>query len=138
MADPGLVEAYVRSVYRVFPPGSPELVLHVGQRHPALDARLTESSSRSWVLITAWNPGSIPRPEQENAAAQRTLAETLERAGLLAWPARGESPGREWAEESLCVLDLDVVEARALCRRFGQVAVVQGAVGGEARLVFAD
>ncbi|HSP19134.1 MAG TPA: DUF3293 domain-containing protein [Myxococcaceae bacterium] len=138
MVDPGLVQAYVGSRYRVFPPGSPEHVLRIGQRHAAFDARLIESANRSWVVLTAWNPGSVPRSEQENVAAQRVLVEALEGAGLVAWPARGESPGRDWVEESLCVLDLDREQARAMARRFGQVAVVQGHVGGEATLVFAD
>lgn len=136
MVDPTLVQAYLETLYRVFPPGSPELVLRIGQRHPELDARLAGSSRRSWVVLTAWNPGSVPRSEPENAAAQRELGAALDRAGLVAWPARGESPGRDWVEDSLCVLDLDLEDARALARRFGQVAVVQGEVGAEARLVF--
>lgn len=138
MVDPQLVQAYVASLYRVFPPGSAEHVLRIGHRHPAFDARLAGSGSRAWVVVTAWNPGSVPRSEQENAAAQRALSETLERAGLVAWPARGESPGREWAEESLCVLDLDPEQARALARRFGQLAVVHGELGGEATLLLTD
>ena len=138
MVDPRLVQAYVGSLYRVFPPGSAEHVLRIGQRHPAFDACLAEVSSRSWVVLTAWNPGSVPRTEEENAAAQRALTEVLERAGLVVWPARGESPGRDWVEESLCVLDLDREQARALARRFGQVALVHGEVGGEAGLVLAD
>lgn len=137
MVDPQLVQAYLGSLYRVFPPGSAEHVLRIGGRHPAFDARLGESSSRSWVVLTAWNPGSVPRTEQENAAAQRALTQVLEQAGLVVWPARGESPERDWVEESLCVLDLDREQARALARRFGQVAVVQGEVGGEATLVLA-
>ncbi len=36
------------------------------------------------------------------------------------------------------MLDLDREQARALARRFGQVAVVHGEVGGEAGLVLAD
>jgi hypothetical protein len=135
MVDPTLVQAYLESLYRVFPPGSPGLVLRIGQRHPELDARLAGSSGRSWVVLTAWNPGSVPRSAPENAAAQRELTAALARAGLVAWPARGESPGRDWVEDSLCVLDLDLEDARVLARRFGQVAVVQGEVGGEARLV---
>lgn len=136
--DPRLVQAYVGTLYRVFPPGSPEHVLRIGHHHPAFDARLAQSSRRSWVVLTAWNPGSVPSSEQENAAAQRALTETLDRAGLVAWPARGESPEGDWAEDSLCVLDLDREQARALARRFGQVAVVQGEVGGEGTLVLAD
>ena len=138
MVDPRLVQAYVGSLYRVFPPGSPEHVLRIGQRHPAFDARLAESSGRSWVVLTAWNPGSVPRTAEENADAQRALVAALERAGLVSWPARGESPERDWVEESLCVLDLDREQARALARRFGQLAVVQGERSGEASLVCAD
>ncbi len=138
MVDPRLVQAYVGSLYRVFPPGSAEHVLRIGQRHPAFDACLAEFSSRSWVVLTAWNPGSALKAEQENVAAQRALSEVLERAGLVVWPARGESPERDWEEESLCVLDLDQEQARSLARRFGQAAVVRGEVGGEARLLLAD
>ncbi len=138
MVDPKLVQAYVETLYRVFPPGSPEHVLRIGQRHPGFDARLAQSSSRSWVVLTACNPGSIPRSEEENAAAQRELTATLERWELVAWRARGESPGRDWTEESLCVLDLDPGQARALARRFGQLALVRGEAGGEAVLVLLD
>jgi len=138
MVDPTLVQAYVESLYRVFPPGSAEHVLRIGHRHPGFDACLARSGARAWVVLTAWNPGSVQRSEEENAAAQRELAAALDRAGLLAWPARGESPGRDWMEESLCVLDLDPEQARALARRFGQMAVVQGEMGSEARLALPD
>lgn len=138
MVSPQLIQIYLESVYRVFPPEAPELVLRIGQRHPDLDARLAAASARSWVLITAWNPGSLPRSEQENAGAQAELSAALARAGRLGWPARGESPDRGWVEESLCVLDLDPEQAHALARRFGQVAVVQGELGSEARLLLAD
>ncbi|MGZ6134789.1 MAG: DUF3293 domain-containing protein [Myxococcaceae bacterium] len=138
MVDPRLVQAYVGSLYRVFPPGSAEFVLRIGHRHPAFDACLGEASRRSWVVLTAWNPGSVPRTEEENVAAQSALTEVFERAGLVVWPARGESPERDWVEESLCVLDLDREQARSLARSFGQVAVVQGEVGGEARLLLVD
>ncbi|HUM11513.1 MAG TPA: DUF3293 domain-containing protein [Myxococcaceae bacterium] len=138
MVDPKLVQAYLETRYRVFPPGSPEHVLRVGQRHPGFDAQLAEARGSRWVVLTAWNPGSVRCTEAENTAAQGELGATLRRAGLVAWPARGESPGRDWMEESLCVLDLDPEQARALARRFGQVAVVQGELGGEARLVFSD
>jgi hypothetical protein len=138
MVDPRLVQVYVGSLYRVFPPGSAEHVLRIGECHPAFDACLAEFSGRSWSVLTAWNPGSVPRTEEENAAAQTTLTATLAEMGRVVWPARGESPERDWVEESLCVLDLDREQARALARRFGQVALVHGEVGGAAGLVLAD
>jgi len=138
MVDPRLVQAYLGSLYRVFPPGSAEHVLRIGQRHPEFDARIAQSRSRSWVVLTAWNPGSVPRTEEENAAAQHALGAALAQDGRVAWPARGESPAQDWVEESLCVLDLVPEEACALARRFGQVAVVRGELGGEARLVLVD
>ena len=131
---PGLRKAYLQTAYLVRAPQGVH-ALRIGVHHPAFDAEVAAAGARCWAVVTAWNPGSLPRPADENAAAQAALAQAISDLGLDAWAAEGKADGGGWREESLCVLDMEAAGAVALGRKFGQLAVVVGQLSGAAQLL---
>ena len=131
---PGLRKAYLQTAYVVRAPQGVH-ALRIGARHQAFDAEVETSGAQCWAILTAWNPGSLPRTTEENAQAQGRLVEAVAELGLSSWAAEGKADDGGWREESLCVLDLDAARAVALGRRFGQVAVVVGQLFGAAQLL---
>ena len=131
---PGLRKAYFQTAYVVRAPSGVH-ALRIGGRHPAFDAELEKADAQCWAVVTAWNPGSIPRTAPENAAAQAALLDAVAGLGLVGWPAEGRADSGGWREESVCVLDMDAAAAIAMGRRFGQLAVVVGKLGGPAQLL---
>ena len=77
-----------------------------------------------WVL-TAWNPGSEPFSDTENAERHWQLCARLDELGHTWLPALGTSPDGSWSEESVAVPGLDRETALALGREFGQEAVFE-------------
>lgn len=131
---PGLRQAYLRTAYVVRAPQGVH-ALRIGALHPAFDAEVSAAGERCWAVVTAWNPGSLPRGAEENARAQGALLRTVAELGLAVWPGEGKADAGGWREESACVLGLEAASAVALGREFGQIAVIVGQVGGAAQLV---
>ncbi|PKY09876.1 hypothetical protein B1757_12465 [Acidithiobacillus marinus] len=74
------------------------------------------------VIITAWNPRSVPLSPWKNHLRQHQLIRTLRRAGYSYWRARC---GRDdWWEESVLVHDMGMSAAYALAQQFAQQAFV--------------
>ena len=129
-----LLQAYRNTRYCVQLP-SGEIVLRVGKHLPAVDALLHAHGLRTWVFITADNPGSI-RDEPGNPVRRALLRDQVQELGLPWFIGRGVGNEPGWpAEESLLILGLDAEEAIALGRQFGQLALLAGELGGPARLV---
>lgn len=131
---PGLRKAYLETAYVVRAPQGVH-ALRIGALHPAFDAELGAAGAQCWAVVTAWNPGSLPRSAEENALAQDELLQAVALLGLRGWAAEGKADGGGWREESLCILDMDTAGAVALGRRFAQLAVVVGQRSGAAQLV---
>lgn len=91
--------------------------------------------ARSWAFITAWNPGSVHRDEDENADAQRRLLAALERLAPrpMILPAVGVGASC-WYEPSLFVAGADFAAFDALGREHGQNAYLRGDGAGPATL----
>ncbi|MFP2905407.1 DUF3293 domain-containing protein [Pyxidicoccus sp. 3LFB2] len=136
-----LTEAYRTTRYVVRPhatTGGQELVLRVGALHPVLDAALTARGHREWAFLTAWNPGSRPRGDDENRRAQERLISQLVAGGQVVAAAIGEAEDGSWSEQSLFVPGLPRAEAERFGCAYGQVAVLVGRVGAPAELLFCD
>jgi hypothetical protein len=132
--NPGLRKTYLQTAYLVRAPQGVH-ALRIGACHPAFDAELSAAGVHCWSFITAWNPGSRPVDAEQNATAQGELVRVIADLGLQAWPAEGRADSGGWREESLCVLELEAAAAVAVGRRFGQLAVVVGELGGAAQLL---
>ena len=128
--------AVYRAAEYVARDGNREIVVHVDERSPALDALLARHGAASGTFITAWNPRSKRQAHAVNVAAAVRLARVL-RSGKRRWlPHEGRSKESDWREEGFLVLDLPAAEALAVAKEFGQNAVVQVEAGQPARLLF--
>lgn len=134
-----LDDVYRATTYRVHAPGARRIDLRIGERSAALDGLLEERRATSWAFMTAWNPGSRPLPEAENARRQAGLLALLRERGFEWLAGSGIPAGGDWQpEESVLVLDVDREDAVAIARAFGQAAIVWGVRGGAAELVYCD
>jgi hypothetical protein len=134
--DPSLFEAYRRTTFIAETPRG-RLALRIGVRSAHLDALLASVGATTWAYVTAWNPGSVRRSDEENERRQRELAQGVADRGLIAYTGEGIGDDGEWPREpSLLILGIARAQAIQLGRRFGQVAIVYGELGAAAELVF--
>ncbi|WP_426754913.1 DUF3293 domain-containing protein [Myxococcus sp. Y35] len=136
-----LTKAYAATRYVVRPHACTrgvEQILRAGALHPALDATLAARGHREWAFLTAWNPGSQWRSNEENRRAQERLVAQLIAGGWVVAPALGEADDGSWCEQSLFVPGLPREEAGRFGRAYGQVAVLVGRTGGRAELLFCE
>ena len=75
------------------------------------------------IVPTAWNPGSLPRTADANAAAEQALAAELRTGRLPVLPAEGLGPDTGWCERGAAVVGMDLAEAVELGVRYGQRAL---------------
>lgn len=134
--DPALVSAYMQSLYTV-----PALAqcLRIGQQHPALDRWLQQRRASCWGLVTAHNPRSVLLSPTENATRHAQLLAAVSQQGWfsLASESRSPEPDCHWPpEQGLLILQLSRATARSLGQAFEQYAVVWGAMGAAAELLW--
>ena len=121
----------VAALYRFVPYRADGVLIRIGRRSPAMDARLAAQGVREGVLVTAWNPGGRRRPAALNRQKAARLDERLRRSRTLP----GVNGEHRWREESLLVLGAGR-RAERLGRLFGQRAVVLLRRGQRARVLF--
>lgn len=126
-----MLAAYRRAEYVVF---RPRVVIRVGEANAELDA-LIGGAGRA-AFLTAANPGSEPRSEEENRHRDKALRQALDEARRSYLEGKGGDPDGGWpAEPSLLVLGIARDQAIELARRFGQNAFVWCEPGRAAELV---
>jgi hypothetical protein len=111
--------AYRRCVIEIAPPGTAPVRFRIeGRTGPP-----PSFPASTFAIITAWNPGGEPRPnERANRRANERLAAHLDARLVERWPATN-APGSRFCEESFAVLGLDLDEAWRLGEAFGQRAI---------------
>lgn len=129
-ATPELEAAYRATSYRA---GS-KLELRVGEPNAALDELLAERGLLAWAYLTAFNPGSVALPAEENRARQTQLLRRLEGYQLLPGEAVGDDG--TWEEASVLVLGIGREDALSVAREFGQHAILCGTRGAPAELAW--
>ena len=138
---PGVIGGVLDAVYRdaaycVDDPTG-RFVLRIGRSSPEADALTAAHEVRTWAFITAYNPGSVPAPAEQNQTRQRELEQAVTESGHRFCRGEGRADDGAWEPEpSLLVLGMGEEEAAALARRFNQAAIVFGERGGPARLVW--
>ncbi|HKO87851.1 MAG TPA: DUF3293 domain-containing protein [Burkholderiales bacterium] len=131
--DEGLYQAYLKTDFHV--DADPPACLHIGQQDAAFAQWLRAHGHRSAVLLTAWNPYSVPIDAAENGVRQAQIEAEAQSLGLAFVPARGADPDGEWpAEESLCLFDVSLEHIDAWMRRYEQNAVVRVDDAGQVSL----
>ena len=126
-----LLAAYLDARYEVLAPGG-SCLLRPG--HRALPALAAALPATCWTVITAWNPGSRPRPEADNRQADAALQAELDALGLRRLPTLASDAEGNWPEPGWLVADLSTADTDALARRFGQAGVLHWRAGGAVRL----
>jgi hypothetical protein len=131
--DEALLAAYHASAYVVCLDAVQWSAIHIDASLPA--ALQAVVGGKAWGFITAWNPHSRRRSEDENLAAQRELLATLqdhaEQAAL--YPAIGIGVDG-WHEPSLFVIGPSIQMLDVWAAQFGQCAYVYGVGNAAARL----
>ena len=133
--DPALVGAYRTADYHVVGPET-RFVLHVDESSPALAALHATARSTCSAWLTACNPASVLQSNDENAAAQRSLKQRLERNGDRWLDGFGADPCGRWpAEPGVLALGLDRDAAIEMARDFGQNALLWAGADAIPRLL---
>jgi Protein of unknown function (DUF3293). len=123
------MRAYREARYRVL--AEPPLNLYAGRRRASDEARLRQAAGvrRHWAILTACNPGSRPRPENENARATRRLRRALSGRRPAPLPTLASDAAGDWPEAGFLLADPAPGKLRRLARRLRQSAVLQGRLG---------
>jgi Protein of unknown function (DUF3293) len=117
------IEAYLSTEYRIW--GERPLALRIGQRNADLAELYKRFVAESAGVITAWNPYSEQKSNEENLAAQAHLIVELDRRHLQHLPGHGADPTGNWpAEDSRLVLGIDLETATSLGEQFQQNGIV--------------
>jgi hypothetical protein len=135
MTEKLLWEAYRRTTY-VAHTSHGDIRINPGRPSLELDGLLSERRVREWAYVTAYNPASRQLAEEENVRRQQELLDAVRDRGLAFLEGEGVGEDPRWPpERSILILGIESEEARALGRRFGQLAIVVGRTGEPARLV---
>jgi hypothetical protein len=126
-----LVQAYLAADYRWELDGQWH-PMTIGARATALEAAFPQADS--FGLLSAWNPHSVDRPDEDNRADDEALNAALLAGGHPFKPAFSSARNRTWREPSWIVMDMPVAAFDALAQRFRQLATVHGVRGEPVRL----
>ena len=121
--SPKLIEAYKSTNFEV--QTSSPFVLNIGKVSRDLKELFAAASVDCGCFITAFNPLSEPRNEEENFEAQRYLKQRLDSLGKVILDGVGSDPSGKWrGEPSFFVLGLPIEQSKIIGKEFGQNAVV--------------
>ncbi|MER1966385.1 DUF3293 domain-containing protein [Castellaniella sp. GW247-6E4] len=132
-ADPR--QAYLGADYTVRT--DPPFTLRIGEPSAALIRLYARLGCERCVYLTACNPRSRLLRPAANRRRMRALAAALAQRGWNPIAGEGRDPSGRWpAEPSLLVPGMDIPEALALARRFGQNAFAAAGSEGIPELVW--
>lgn len=132
-----LLAAYSRTTYTAELGDGETLALRIGESNHRLDRLLEAHGTDCWAYVSACNPQSVAQSMDMNAELHRQLVACVDRRGFSWYAGKGEPDEPGWLPEaSVLILGIDAQDALVLGRRFQQAAIVCGALGGSARLVW--
>jgi hypothetical protein len=127
-------DAYRRTTYRAALDGV-RVEIRIGEPCPTLDRQLRACVERTWAFVTSSNPHAAPLGDVENASRHAELLRALADYACFDGEGAGDDPA--WPpERSLLVVGISESTAVRIACRFEQEAIVAGALGEVARLVF--
>ncbi len=129
-----LAAAFRAALYRIDGPSGP-IDLRIGRRSAALDRLLERAGVRCWAFLTAVNPGARRADAEENSSRLARFDAELADHGFAWLAGVSRDPSGAWpAEPSRLVLQIDAEAARALARKWGQLALLTGEAGAAVHL----
>jgi Protein of unknown function (DUF3293) len=96
--------------------------IRIGGHAHELDTAFPEAAR--FGMLTASNPGYLPRSDADNRAADRELQHALEQLGLRYRPGFAMARNRNWRAQNWLVIDPGEPAFDALARRFGQIGTL--------------
>lgn len=96
--------------------------LRIGQPAPEVESWCPDA--QRFGLLSAWDPHSIPRPEDVNRAADENLHRDLKLTGLSIRAAFSSAANRSWREPSWLVAGMALQDLDALSWSYGQLATL--------------
>ena len=131
--------AYLYTDYRVDDAPNGPFVIRLGELSIDLEELLRDECEFTWAFVTACNPGSVAQLEEVNLRRAAELQSCVRKRHWRYFVGSGVGRDGQWpAEPSLLILGIRAEDAIELARRFGQNALVVGAAGERARLVWID
>lgn len=106
--------------------------IHIGKPAPEVEAWCPQAAN--FGLLSAWDPHSIPRPEDVNRGADENLHRDLKLSGLPLRAAFSSSSNRTWREPSWLVAGMPPRDFDALSWSYGQLATLVWERGEPVRL----
>lgn len=134
-----LREAYRQTSYIVEVSHTREITLRIGEQSRALDQLLRARDASHWAFVTAYNPRSTSLANEVNEERHQQLLRRTRAMNYEVLPGRGKGDDATWpAEKSLFIFGITPNVAQELGREFEQNAVVVGARGAAAELLFIE
>jgi hypothetical protein len=128
-----LINAYLDAIYEV-KLNEELIVIRVGVANARLESLLNEERISTWAIITAYNPQSVIKSEEENRKSHLRLLERVR--DKRTYPSRAIDGSGNWpVEEGLFISDLTKDYAIELAREFNQRAILFGETGSVPELV---
>ena len=132
--DLDLLRAYLDTDYVIDLEGTGPTVLLAGEAYP--DELEGYSWEKGLAVITAWNPGSLSLPLNDNQSRQIALMSELQGNGFgPIYPAVGKSRSGAWAEDSLAIFDISMQDALHFGQLYGQNAILWVSKGGKPKII---
>jgi hypothetical protein len=96
--------------------------IRIGERAHALDEAFPDATR--FGMLSASNPGFLPRGDTENRIADRELQHALDQLGLHCRPGFAMARNRSWRAQNWLVIDPNEAAFDTLAHRFGQIGTL--------------
>lgn len=129
-----LNEAYRNTIFRCL---DPEMEIWIGESHPRLNQYLSWNQVDELCILSAFNPFSEIRTDDENNRNQGLLRADLQESDYRFLDGINIDPDGDFPSElSVWVLDMSRQTGIEFTRRWNQNAYVYYPLGGEAELIW--
>lgn len=133
--DQKLISSYRNTEYKIFVEHQ-IIAVRVDYYSPSIKALLAVSSADCAAIVSAYNPYSQLRNDEENTLANKLLRDFLTKNNYRFLESLNIAPTETWpSEESFLVLGLDLNAAKNVGQRFKQNGIVWIDQAAIARLI---
>lgn len=130
-----LETAFLNTNYFVEQDEGGSILIRVGEPNANLDELLRGHGVNAWAFVTAYNPFGQQTSDADNDRRHAELCGELAKLGIKFLLGCGESVEKDWPpERSVLALGLDKEASIELGRKFEQLAIVVGVLGGRSKL----
>ena len=130
--EDNLLQDYYKTDYIIF---KPKIIINIDKKTPNVDKILKKVEKNSWAYITAYNPMSILKTEEENLISQKNLIKEIEKEFIF-FEGEGKGINSEWkAEKSILIIVISKEKSIEIGNKYNQKAIVFGYINESAKLI---